>query len=469
MIRADIAVIGAGSGGLSVAAGAAQLGLRCVLFEKSEMGGDCLNHGCVPSKALIAAAQRAHMLRSGARLGVGSSGAAVDFSAVMAHVRSTISAIAPMDSQERFEKLGVEVIREAARFSSRRTLESPSVSVSARKIVIATGSRAFVPDIPGLSQTAYLTNETIFSLQRLPERLIILGAGPIGMELGQAFSRLGSRVVIIDKGRGLEKEDADIASVVTRQLQSEGVEIITGAHVAEIRPGPEVTVDTDGGRRLISGDQLLIALGRRPAVDELNLPAAGIAFGPEGIRVDRQLRTSNRHVLAIGDVAGLGQFTHLAGAHASLAVRRAIFGLGVDHRRLHVPRTTYTDPEIAAIGLTLDSARRRYGDNLRVIELPFSANDRAESEADTRGMARLVALRSGRVIGIQIVGRGAGEQALVWSLMLSAGLPLSRLTSAIAPYPTRSEISKRLAGLFYADALFSPRTRRLVSVLKHFA
>lgn len=270
-IKADLVVIGAGSGGLSVAAGAAQLGLKVVLFEKGEMGGDCLNYGCVPSKALIAAADAAHQARIASRLGVRVEAVSVDFMQVMAHVRAAIAAIAPNDSQDRFEGLGVEVIREAASFINAKTVASASVQVAARKIVIATGSRAVVPPIPGLADLAYLTNETVFDLKALPEKLIVLGGGPIGIELGQAFRRLGSQVSIIDSGHMLDREERAAADVVLAQLADDGVELLSGFKAVRVEAGPTVVVAGDDGERRISGSHLLVAVGRAPSLARLEL------------------------------------------------------------------------------------------------------------------------------------------------------------------------------------------------------
>jgi len=434
-IRADLAVIGAGSGGLSVAAGAAQLGLSVVLFEKGEMGGDCLNFGCVPSKALIAAAAKGW-----------------DFARAMAHVSSTIETIAPVDSQERFEGLGVTVIREAAHFTDRRTVESDSVRVTARKIVIATGGRPKVPPIPGLEAAGYFTNETIFELEALPESLTVVGGGPIGLELGQAFARLGSKVTILEADRALPREDPDLAAVVLEQLKADGVELREGQPVERIEAGP-----------------VLVATGRAPNVEGLNLEAAGVAYDKTGIRTDRSLRTTNRRVFAIGDVTGRPAFTHAAGAHAGLFVRRALFASPVNVENLVIPRVTYTDPELAVVGLTESEARARYGDAIKVVVQSFEHNDRAQTEADTRGFGKLITDRKGRILGAAIVGKDAGDLIQPFVLAMSAGVKLSRLAGYVAPYPTRGEIVKRLAGQWYSPILFSSRTRRLVSLLKRLA
>lgn len=469
VLKVDMAVIGAGSGGLSVAAGAAQLGLSVVLFEKGEMGGDCLNYGCVPSKALIAAAGTAHEARTAGGLGVSTGAVTVDFAKVMAHVHAAIGAIAPNDSQSRFEGFGVRVVREAARFLDDRTVASDSVRVRARKIVVATGSNAAVPPIPGLDAVPYLTNETLFGLTALPPRLIVLGGGPIGVELGQAFRRLGSEVVIIEADTLLGREDPAAAAVVLAQLRADGVEVMAGCKATRVEAGPTLAVECDGQTRTVSGTHLLVAVGRKPSLDGLDLDKAGVATDRDGIVTDKSLRSSNKRVYAVGDAAGRGQFTHLAGAHASLVVRRAVFALPVNVEGLQVPRVTYCDPELASIGLGEAEAREAHGENIRIETFDFAENDRAIAEGDTRGFGKLTTTKKGKVLGVTLVGRHAGDHIHLWALVMSAGLKLSQLTSMIAPYPTRGEISKRLAGQWYTPTLFSDRTRKLVSILKRFA
>lgn len=467
-ISADLAIIGAGSGGLSVAAGAAQLGLKVVLFEKGEMGGDCLNYGCVPSKALIAAADAAHAAAHSGPMGVSASGLSVDFAAVMARVHRVIAEIAPIDSQERFESLGVRVVREAARFRDRRVIESDSVRVTARKVVIATGSRAAIPPIPGLDGIPYLTNESIFELKARPDHLIVLGGGPIGVELGQAFRRLGAEVTLIEAEAILGRDDPAAAAVVIEQLRADGLTLLPGHKAVRVEAGPTVIVSGPDGERRIEGSHLLVALGRKASLDSLNLEAAGVVFDRAGVKTDRSLRTSNRRVFAIGDAAGRGQFTHLAGAHAGLLVRKALFAAPINADALVVPRVTYSNPELAAVGLTEAQARKAHGDGVRVLVQPFADNDRAQAEGDIRGFAKLIASRRGKVLGVTLVGAHAGDHLPLWVLTMTAGLKLSQLTGMIAPYPTRGEINKRLAGQWFTGALFSPATRRLVSVLKRF-
>ncbi len=465
-LRADLAIIGAGSGGLSVAAGAAQLGLKVVLFEKGEMGGDCLNYGCVPSKALIAAANAAHAAGHSTALGVSAPTVSVDFAAVMARVHHVIAEIAPIDSQERFEGLGVRVVREAARFRDQRVVESDSVRVTARKVVIATGSSAAVPPIPGLDTVPFLTNERIFELKACPEHLIVLGGGPIGVELGQAFRRLGAQVTLIEADAILGREDPAAAAVVIEQLAADGVTLLPAHKAVRVEPGPVVVVSGPEGELRIAGSHLLVAVGRKASLDGLNLEAAGVAFDRAGVKTDRSLRTSNRRVFAIGDAAGRGQFTHLAGAHAGLFVRKALFAAPINADALVVPRVTYSSPELAAVGLTEAQARAAHGDDVRVLVQPFADNDRAQAEGDIRGFAKLVATKRGKILGVTLVGAHAGDHLPLWVLTMTTGLKLSQLTGMIAPYPTRGEINKRLAGQWYTGALFSPGTRRLVSILK---
>lgn len=469
-LRADLAVIGAGSGGLSVAAGAAQLGLKVVLYERGEMGGDCLNTGCVPSKALIAAAHAAHAARDGFRFGVRTGPVEIDFPAAMAHVRGAVAAIAPHDSQERFEKLGCTVVREHARFAGPTTLVSASTRTDARRIVVAAGSRARPPAIPGLDGVPFLTNETVFDLVEKPERLLVVGAGPIGCELGQAFRRLGSQVVLVEAGRPLGKEDPALVAVVLEQLAADGVELVRGSAVmsAERSGSGGVRLRLADGR-FLDGSHLLVAVGREPDLDGLDLEAGRVDRNGRGVCVDHQLRSvSNRRVFAVGDAAGREQFTHAAGAHAALFVRRALFAQSVDVNRLVLPRVTYTDPELAAVGLSEAEARERFGDRVRTVAAPFSANDRAIAEGDGRGFGKLILDEKGRVLGAAIVGRGAGDLIHHWTYALAHRHKLIATSGYVTPYPTRGELNRKLASEWFSPILFAPRTRLLVSILKRF-
>jgi pyruvate/2-oxoglutarate dehydrogenase complex dihydrolipoamide dehydrogenase (E3) component len=458
----DIAVIGAGSGGLSVAAAAAQFGQRVVLFEKGEMGGDCLNYGCVPSKALLAAAKQAHAMRSAAPFGIAAVEPAVDFAAVMAHVRRAIAAIAPHDSQERFERLGVTVIRAAARFIDARTLEAAGERYTARRIVIATGSRPALPPIEGLADVPFLTNETVFANTLLPAHLLIIGAGPIGLEMAQAHRRLGARVTVIEAGTPLTQDDPELAAVVLDQLRAEGVEILPATAVARVSRSDGGIAVVAGGRT-ITGSHLLVAAGRKPNVEQLGLEAAGIAVSAKGITVDGRLRTSNARVHAVGDVAG-GRFTHEAGYQAGIVLRNILFALPARARAM-IPHVTYTDPELAQAGLTERQARAAHGDTVTVLRWPFRDNDRAQAEGHTQGLVKIITTRRGRILGAGIVGPGAGELIQPWVLALERGLKISAMAGSVLPYPTRGEAGRRAAVSYFSGLASNPLVRRVIGLV----
>jgi pyruvate/2-oxoglutarate dehydrogenase complex dihydrolipoamide dehydrogenase (E3) component len=459
----DIAVIGAGSGGLSVAAAAAQFGCKVVLFERGEMGGDCLNYGCVPSKALLAAAKQAHAMRSGAAYGIRPVEPQVDFGAVRAHVQRAIAAIAPHDSQERFEKLGVTVVRAAARFLDERTLEAAGERYTARRMVIATGSSPALPPVPGLGSVPYLTNETLFANDRLPAHLLVLGAGPIGLEMAQAHRRLGSAVTVIEARLPLGQDDPELSAVVLERLAAEGVDILTNRAAAGVsHDASGFRVDLDGGGTL-TGSHLLVAAGRRPNVDGLGLEAAGIAFSARGITVDRGLRTTNRRVYAVGDVAG-GRFTHEAGYQAGIVIRNALFGLPVK-ARTSMPHVTYTDPELAQAGMTEAEARARHGDRVKLLRWPFSGNDRAQAEGRTDGLVKIVTGPRGRILGAGIVGPGAGDLIQPWILALEKDLKIGAMATPVLPYPTRGEAGRRAAVNYFQEFASNPLVRGVIRVV----
>jgi pyruvate/2-oxoglutarate dehydrogenase complex dihydrolipoamide dehydrogenase (E3) component len=469
-LNADLVVIGAGSAGLSAAAGAAMLGLDVVLYEKGEMGGDCLNYGCVPSKALLYAARQAQAVREAGAYGIRVGEPSTDWDAVKAHVRRAIDTIAPVDSQERFEGLGVTVIREHAKFVDPKTIVSETSRTRARRIIIATGSSAFVPPVEGIASVPYLTNETIFEIDQLPEHLVILGGGPIGMEMAQAFSRLGSRVSVIEMDRVLARADASHAQIVADALSHEGVEIHQGHKAVRVTgQGGKITVHTESqaGAASICGSHLLVAVGRRPVLEGLDLEAGDVDYDRAGIKVRDTLRsTSNGKVWALGDAAGEGQFTHLAGWHASVFVRRALFkSPAAKGSSLPLPAVTYTSPEVAQIGLTLAEAREKHGDSVSTSHFAFEENDRAIAENHTLGEARLV-IRKGRLLGASIVGEGAGDIIQMIALAMSNGLKVKDLTNFISPYPTRTEVVKRAASAHFSDTVFGPGAKRLVSILQ---
>lgn len=466
----DICVIGAGSGGLSVAAAAAAFGVPTVLIERHEMGGDCLNTGCVPSKALLAAAKHACTARQSQAFGVTADDVAVDFAAVHKHVHDVIAAIAPADSAERFTGLGVRVIKGHAKFKDRRTvIVGDQFEIRARRFVIATGSKPAVPPIPGLDTGPYLTNETIFDLKQLPARLIIVGAGPIGLEMAQAFRRLGSEVTVLEAAQPLAKDDAEAAAIVLAQLEREGVTIKSGVkilNVSHVAPSVALTIDAAGKQETIEGTHLLIAAGRKPATDGLDLEAARIKYDATGIKVNKRLKTSNGRIYAIGDVAaGQPQFTHAANYHAGLVVRSALFRLPARIDRHAVPWVTYTEPELAQTGLTEAQARQRRI-KFRILRWPYHDNDRAQAERTVHGHIKVITDKKGKILGATIVGAQAGELIAMWTLAIAQGLNIRAMTGIVLPYPTLSEIGKRVAIDFFVPNLTCPWVRRIIAWLR---
>ena len=471
LLKPDICVIGAGSAGLSVAAGAAQLGVETVLIEAGEMGGDCLNYGCVPSKALLAAAKAATQHRHAAGFGVTFPPPRVDLARVQAHVNDVIAAIAPADSVARFEGLGVTVLREFAKFVDERTVEAGDARIQARRFVLATGSSAFVPPISGLDKAPFLTNEMVFGRIVELRDLIVLGGGPIGVELAQGFARLGAKVQVVEMARLLPRDDADAADLVRASLQGDGVMLHEGSAAIEVqRAGERIRLairDGTGAIQWLDGAHLLVAAGRRPRVEKIGLEQAGIAATPKGIQVDDGLRTTNRRVYAIGDCTGGPAFTHVAGHQAGLVIRSALFRLPVRFDARALPWVTYSDPELAQLGLTEEAARKLSPD-VTVTGTALAENDRARTERQDEGFVKVVSDRRGRVLGVTIVGAQAGELLAPWCLAMARNLKLSAIAGLMLPYPTLSELGKRAAGQFYTSKLFSPATRRLVRVLRSF-
>ncbi len=449
-LKTDICVIGAGSGGLSVAAGAVQMGARVVLIEGHKMGGDCLNYGCVPSKALL------HAAKTG-----------MDYGPAKDHVAQVIETIAPVDSQERFEGLGCTVIRDFARFTGPDTVEAGGRTIRARRFVVATGSRPFVPPIPGLGSVTVHTNETIFDLRDRPEHLIIVGGGPIGMEMAQAHIRFGSKVTVVEAERALGRDDPETAAIVLDRLREQGVRILERTKALEVTADGGVTVRTSDGS--ITGSHLLMAVGRKANVERLDLAKAGIATTPRGIDVGPDLRArGNKRVYAIGDVAGGMQFTHVAGYHAGVIIRSMLFGLPAKARTDHIPWATYTDPELAQIGMTEAEARAAHGDRLEVARFDFHHNDRAIATGRTAGLIKLMVVK-GRPVGVSIAGDGAGELIGFWALAIANRLKLSAVAGTVLPYPTMAEINKRAAGAYFSPRLFeSAGVKRVVRAVQRW-
>ena len=467
----DICVIGGGPGGLSVAAAAAAFGVPTVLIERGEMGGDCLNTGCVPSKALLAAAKRAGAIRSAGIFGLDVQNVAVNFAKVHNRVHAVVAAVALTDLIERFTGLGVRVIHDHAKFKDRNTVMAGNVEIRARRFVIATGSAPAVPSIPGLYSGPFLTNENIFDLKERPEHLIIIGAGPVGLEMAQAFRRLGSSVTVLEAVRPLANDDPECVAVLLDCLEREGVVIRSGLNVIGIaHAGATVTatVETGGAEQTITGTHLLIATGRKPTIDGLDLNAAGICYERAGIVVNRKLKTSNRRVYAIGDcAAGHPPLTHAANYHAGLVIRNTLFRLPVRANNSVVPWATFTEPELAHTGLTEAQARARRI-KIRIARWPYNDNDRAQTEGDTRGHIKVITTRKGRIVGATIVGAQAGELIAMWTLAIAQGLNIRAVTDIVLPYPTLSELGKRAAIDFFTPSLTSPWVRRIIAWMRIF-
>lgn len=466
-IETDLCVIGAGSGGLSVAAAAAAFGRGVVLLEKHKMGGDCLNYGCVPSKAMIAAGKRAHIMRSSSAFGIKPAEPEIDYQAVHDHVKGVIAAIEPNDSVERFTGLGVQVIEAAGRFVDKNTVQAGDTLIKARRFVIATGSSPVVPPIPGLDTVPFFTNETLFDNTEKLDHLIIVGGGPIGMEMAQAHRRLGSAVTVLEGSRAMGKDDPELAGVVLEQIRREGIDIREGAMVEKVGGAPgaiEVTVKTADGTETVAGTHLLLAVGRKPNIGDLGLEAAGIKFERTGISVDDGLVTSNRKVFAIGDCIGGLQFTHVANYHAGIVIRRALFQLPAKVNKGVIPWVTYTDPELAHVGLTEEQAKAA-GHDVKVLRWPLHENDRAQAERATEGLVKVIVGKKGRILGASIVGHNAGELIQMWSLAISQKLKIKAMTDWISPYPTLTEVNKRAAYRYYASAAGSAVVRTAVNWL----
>ena len=467
-IITDVCIIGGGSGGLSIAAGAVQMGAKVVLLEGHKMGGDCLNYGCVPSKALIASAKQAHAMSHGAALGVTDVVPTVDYAAAKDHVHDVIATIAPVDSVERFEGLGVNVITEFGRFISPTEVQAGDTIIQARRFVIATGSSPFVPPIPGVDDVKVYTNEDIFDLRDRPDHLIIIGGGPIGMEMAQAHVRLGSKVTVIEGATAMGKDDPEMAAIVLDNLRAEGVEILEGAQAEKISgKGKKITVHTPKGD--ITGTHLLMAVGRKVNIDKLDLDKGNVAHGRGGVTVGDNLRsTTNKKVYAVGDVAGGLQFTHVAGYHAAVVIRSMLFGLPSKQRTDHIPWATYTDPELAQVGLTEAQARDKHGDRLEVVRFDFHHNDRLIAERKTKGLIKVMVVK-GKPVGASIAGHQAGELIGMWAMAIANGLKMSAIANTVLPYPTIGEVNKRAAGAYFSPRLFDSGTvKRVVGFVQRW-
>jgi len=471
-LKPDLCVIGAGSGGLTVAAAAAQLGASVVLIERGKMGGDCLNTGCVPSKALIAAATRAQLMRSAPEFGIQAEEPKPNFGRINDHIKQVIAGIAPNDSVERFRGLGVNVIEGEASFVDKRTVQVGNEKIRARRFVVATGSRPMVPSIPGLDEAPYLTNETIFEQRRKPSELLIIGGGPIGMELAQAHQRLGCNVTVVEMFEPLGKDDREFTDIALRHIRREGVDIRANTKVVEVKKKARaIAVDIenpDGEIETLVGTHLLVAAGRTPNIERLNLDAAMVEHTARGISINDGLKTSNRRVYAIGDVASGLQFTHVAGYQAGLVVRNALFGLPIKQDRQIIPWATYTDPSISQVGMNEEEARAKYGNKFKVLRWSFDENDRARAERQTDGVLKVLTDKSGKILGAGAVGLHADELINMYAFAIANGMKIGAFTKMVAPYPTLFEVAKRISIEFYKDKLDNPLLKGLISLNRLF-
>ena len=469
LLTPDICVIGAGAGGMAVAAAAATLRVPVVLIEQSKMGGEHLNYGCIPSKALLAAARRFADLKELSRFGIGIENPQLDFAAVRAHVHDVGRAVSPNSSAERFAGLGVQVIGGSAQFIDKEAVAvGDDIVIKARRTVIATGSSPATPLMPGLDAVEFLTSETIFDLAQRPEHLIVIGAGTVGLELAQAFRRFGAAVSVIEARSPLGGEDPECVDVVLASLARDGVMIHSGATVkgvAKTDAGVAVTFEAVTGVQTLTGSHLLIAAGRRPNIEALNLKAAGIKFDANGIVVNRYLRTSNKAVYAIGDVAGGPRLTHAATYHAGLVVRNALFRTTDKADDTIIPRVTFTDPELAHVGLAEAEAGKKHR-KIHILRWSYHDNDRAQTERDPQGHIKVTVDRNGVILGATIAGAQAGEMISLWTLAIAQKLNIRNVAELVTPYPTLSEISKRAAINFYTPSITSSFLQRMVKWLR---
>jgi pyruvate/2-oxoglutarate dehydrogenase complex dihydrolipoamide dehydrogenase (E3) component len=429
---------------LAIAEQAARLGARVILVEKGEMGGDCLNYGCVPSKALLAAGRTAQTIRNAGRFGINAPEPWIDGPAVMEHVRSVQRAIAPSDSMERFESLGVTVLRAPARFVDDRTVEAGSYRIRAGNFVICTGGKPRLPQIPGLARTPYLTNETIFKISDLPKHLLVLGGGSIGVETGQAHRNLGAKVTIFEAGKILAREDPEFVDILKLHLRQEGVDLLEDVSVTKVEARDDaiwVEVNQKGKKVRLCGSHLLVATGKQPNVADLGLESAGVAYSDKGIQVDCELRTTNHRIFAAGDVTGHHPYANVAVYHAWVVLMNALSRIPTKVQYEAVPRVTFTHPELAWLGLSETAAHER-SEGIRTIRWPHANIDRALCERDADGLTKYLVTPGGRIVGAGIIGPVAGEQILTWTVLVSQQIPINAFDRIIVPYPTYGYVSR---------------------------
>lgn len=469
----DIGIIGGGAAGLTAAASAAQFGAKTILIEKEpKLGGDCLHHGCVPSKTLIRTASIWAKAHRTAEFGLPKLNLPpVDLAAVMQRVQSVIDKIQKHDSPERFCRLGAKILFGQAHFADERAVWVDDRKISARNWIIATGSSPSLPPVQNLSEVPYWTNETIFTQKNLPKRLLVLGGGPVGIELAQAFQRLGSSVTVVEfMDQILGPEDIDVAEILQKRLEAEGMTILTGTKAIKAeKNGTNIRLTVspasgDGGANSLEAEALLVATGRKPNIANLDLNAAGVEFTPKGIPTDERTRTNQKHIYACGDVNGRYPFTHVAGFEAGIALTNAVLRLPRKADYSKIPWCTYADPEVASVGFNEKRARQN-GMEYRILEETFSNNDRALAEGAPEGKIKIIINPKGKLLGCQIAGAHAGELIHEWIFAANGSLKLSAIADSMHIYPTLSEISKRVSGKYFSDRLFNDRTKNVLKFL----
>lgn len=473
ILTPDLCVIGAGAGGLSAAEVAASFGASVVLVERGKPGGVSLHAGAVPSKALLAAAGRAHLLRTSAPFGIAADEPRINTRRVYEHVDQVIDSLAPRHAITRLQALGIELIAADARFVDSRTISAGETLIRARRFVLATGAAATIPPIPGLQAVPFFTTETIFDNTRKLTHLVVIGGTPLAVEIAQAYGRLGTLVTLVDAADPLPDADPELAEIALRRLREEGVDVRPQTSVTSIiarSMGIGVVVRTGETEQVLDASHILLATGRAPRLDGLDLDKAGIRrrkSDPSQLQLGRGLRTTNRRVFAVGDVAGGAPSTHLAQLQGEGVARAMLFAWPWQQRPHLVPHVTYTDPELAEIGLSEAAARAAGRTNLVVTRWAFAENDRARADRATFGTAKLITDRSGRILGAGVVGTGAGELIALFSLALARGLSARHLMDFVAPYPTYAEIARRLGLEFHRDLGSNALLRRLAQLVRY--
>jgi pyruvate/2-oxoglutarate dehydrogenase complex dihydrolipoamide dehydrogenase (E3) component len=468
-IEADFCIIGAGAGGITLATTAAAFGQRVVLIEKHRMGGDGLNYGSVPANALLTAANRAHAVRTSAQFGITASDPLVDHAAVNRYVASVVAEISANSTIERFGGMGIRVISAAAKFLDPSTVAAGEHRIKARSFVIATGSSPIIPPIAGLRDVPYFTNETIFDNKNAIPRLVVIGAGITGLELAQAHCRLGSAVTVIDHAHAIADEDVELKRGLFSSLASEGIVVRESTRIKRVsgtigKIRVELEANPGEQNETIECDAILVTAGRKPNIADLGLDAAGVKLMGNVVKIDEGLRTTNKRVYAVGDAAGGARYTHIASDHADLVLRRVLFRSSAKSKAKAAPRVIFTEPALAAVGLSEAEARAKHG-RINVLRWPYHENDRARIERKTEGHIKVVTTKRGQILGVGIVGAEAGELIQMWCLAISQNLNIKAMTQWISPYPTLTEMNKRAAIRYFATLPSNPFLRKVIALL----